>query len=307
MRDISERERAEAAREILEAQLRESHKMQAIGTLAGGIAHDFNNILATILGNVELAYQDASASPRALESLAEIRKAGGRARDLVQQILSFSRRQPTSLARTALCRVVDESVRLLRATLPARLILEVQCDHDVPDVLADASQIEQVLINLATNAMQAMRGEPGRVKIRVESCHIAEEHYAGHERRSGGNRALLRPGRYARLTVSDNGPGMDAATRARIFEPFFTTKPVGEGTGLGLSVVHGIVQGHKGAITVHSRLEKGATFTVYLPAAEDEPVVADQAEKRRGPHGGCRPAACSGCRLHCQQAYPLPR
>ena len=263
--DITERKRAEAAHAELEAQLRESQKMEAIGTLAGGIAHDFNNIIAAILGNAELARQDLRANPLVLESLEEIRKAGARARDLVQQILSFSRRQPTERKRTALAPIVEESVRLLRATLPARLTLDVHCEAEVPAVLADATQIEQVLINLATNAMQAMRGAPGRIGIRLDTVMLDTALADAHP--ALGAMHARHPGRTPRLAVTDDGPGMDAATLERIFEPFFTTKPVNEGTGLGLAVVHGIVQAHEGAIAVDSAPGKGTTFTLYLPAA----------------------------------------
>ena len=247
--DITARKQAEAERASLEAQLRESQKMQAIGTLAGGIAHDFNNALATILGNAELARQDSANNPPTLESLEEIRKAGTRARNLVQQILAFSRRQPTARKPIDLAPVVTEATHLLRATLPARLSLAVHCDQ-VPPVLADASQIEQVLINLGTNAMQAMRNAPGRIDIRLDTvildATLTGAHVALEDLRARS------PERRVRLSVSDNGPGMDAATKERIFEPFFTTKPVGEGTGLGLSVVHGIVQGHEGARLIRS-------------------------------------------------------
>ncbi len=269
--DITASKQAEAARASLEVQLRESQKLEAIGTLAGGIAHDFNNIIATILGNAELARQDAHANPLALESLEEISKAGRRARDLVQQILSFSRRQPIERKLAALAPILAESVRLLRAALPARLIIEVHCDADAPPVLADATQIQQLVINLCTNAMQAMRSGPGRIGIRLDTvmldAALADTYPA--------LRALQErhPVRVVRLAVSDNGPGMDAATIARIFEPFFTTKAVGEGTGLGLSVVHGIVQTHGGGITVDSQPGTGSTFTIYLPAAAAQAVV----------------------------------
>ena len=240
--------------------------MEAIGTLAGGIAHDFNNVLATILGNVELARQDLSASPLALESLEEIRKAGSRARDLVQQILSFSRRQPTERKPTALAPVVEEAVRLLRATLPARLTLEVHCDAEVPAVLADGNQVEQVLINLTTNAMQAIRSGPGRIGIRLDTVTLDAALAKSHP--ALGAMHARRPGPAVRIAVTDDGEGMDAATLGKVFEPFFTTRAVNEGTGLGLSVVHGIVKGHEGAIVVESEPGKGSTFTVYLPAAE---------------------------------------
>ncbi len=269
LRDVSEREAAEALRDSLEEQLREMQKMQAIGTLAGGIAHDFNNILATILGNVDLAHEELGNNARVGESLLEIRKAGGRARDLVQQILSFSRRQATEFAPTALGSVVEESVRLMRASLPARVKIEVQCAAGVPLVLADATQIEQVLINLGTNAAQAMRNSPGHIRIKLDTVThdavLADEPQALLDMRK---LHATPSGRIVRLTVNDDGPGMDVATRKRIFEPFFTTKPVGEGTGLGLSVVHGIVQAHRGAIVVESETGKGATFTLYLPLAQ---------------------------------------
>lgn len=278
LRDISKRKQAEAARAALEGQLRESQKMQAIGTLAGGIAHDFNNALATIMGNVELAREDARTNPLALESLEEIRKAGSRARDLVQQILSFSRRQPTERKLIALAPIIGESARLLRATLPARLALDVHCDENVPAVVADATQIQQVLINLATNSMQAMRSGPGRIAIRLDTVRLdramADRHPVLHELYEKC------PGETVRLTVSDDGPGMDAVTLPRIFEPFFTTKAVNEGTGLGLSVVHGIVQTHDGAIEVESQPGKGSAFTIYLPICQKqpgEPVPVQQA------------------------------
>ena len=270
IRDITERKRTEAARQSLEAQLREAQKMQAIGTLAGGIAHDFNNIIATILGNAELARQDMHAPPGAVKSIDEIRKAGVRARDLVQQILSFSRRQPNEHKPVSLCAIVEESVRLLRITLPARVVLKVHCDAHLPRVSADATQIQQVVINLCTNASQAMQGRSGEIMVRVQflipDSALQDKH--------SGLRAFCEqhPDRAVCLSVSDNGCGMDAATLARIFEPFFTTKPVDEGTGLGLSVVHGIVQAHKGVITVESEPGVGTCFALYLAALEAEPV-----------------------------------
>ena len=272
LRDITERMRAEASRAELEAQLRVSQKMQAIGTLAGGIAHDFNNIISIIFGNIDLALMDVGGNAAAVESLNEIRRASTRARDLVQQILSFSRREATLRKPTQLAAVVQESVRLLRATLPARVALEMDCAADVPDVLADKTQIEQVLINLATNAMQAMHGKTGRIDIRLDTATLD----AGTARSNPYTAAMRARGAecVVRLTVQDDGAGMDAVTLARIFEPFFTTKPVGEGTGLGLSVVHGIVQAHEGAIIVDSTPGKGTVFTLFLPYA---PAVLDSA------------------------------
>ena len=262
--DITERKEAETERASLEAQLRESQKMEAIGTLAGGIAHDFNNIIATILGNAELASEDTLANSQAQESLHEIRKAAQRARDLVQQILSFSRRQPTEHKLITLAPVVAESVRLLHGSLPPRLELEVYCEPAAPPVMGDASQILQILVNLVNNAMQAMRSGPGRISIRLDTVRLDDALVQTHP----ALRMLHEkcPGSTLRLAVIDTGPGMDTLTLSRIFEPFFTTKPVGEGTGLGLSVVHGIVQRHDGAITVASQPGLGTVFTIYLPA-----------------------------------------
>ena len=264
--DITARKQAEAARESLEGQLRESQKMQAIGTLAGGIAHDFNNIIAAILGNTELARQDASGNPLAMESLNEIRKSATRARALVQQILSFSRRQPTARKPISIAPVIEDAVRLLRATLPGRSVVDLQLETDIPLVLADATQIQQVAINLVNNAAQAMRDAPGRIGIKVDSVMLDTSFAQAHPALRGLHAA--HPGRTVRVSITDNGPGMDAPTLERIFEPFFTTKPIDEGTGLGLSVVHGIVQTHEGAITVESRPGKGATFVVYLPTVQ---------------------------------------
>ncbi len=279
--NITDRKLAEVTRVSLEAQLRESQKMQAIGTLAGGIAHDFNNILATILGNTALARADLHGNAPALQSLDEISKAGARARDLVQQILSFSRREPMQRKLTALAPVVGESVRLLRATLPPRIALDVHFAADTPPVLADANQIQQIVLNLVTNSLQAMRGMSGHISIRLGTAVLDEASTAMHP-------SLLIMGatlgsRLVQLEVSDDGPGMDATTVARIFEPFFTTKPVDEGTGLGLSVVHGIVHAHDGAILVASQPGEGATFTIYFPVTET-PAVSQDLPHNAEPH-----------------------
>jgi signal transduction histidine kinase/ActR/RegA family two-component response regulator len=269
--DITERKEAEQVTASLDAQLRESQKMEAIGTLAGGIAHDFNNIIGTILGNVELARQDAASNWQALVSLEEIRKAGHRARDLVEQILSFSRRQPTSRRVISLPSVVEESVRLLRATLPGGVGIDCHCAVDTLSVMADPTQVQQVLLNLGTNAAHAMDGRAGHIDIRVEAITLSEA--------SAPIDPSLRPGRYARVVVSDTGQGMDAATRRRIFDPFFTTKPVGKGTGLGLTVAHGIMQAHEGAIVVHSEPGTGSRFELYFPRAGEAAAVLGASEK----------------------------
>ncbi len=267
--DITEIRQVQAMRDQLEAQLRESQKMQAIGTLAGGIAHDFNNIIATVLGNAELARQDVAGNKRALESLTEIAKAARRGREVVRQILSFSRRQPPERKPIAITPIIEESARLLRATMPARVELKLRCAPDVPVVNADITQIEQVIINLATNAMQAIGGVPGRIEIGLDTvlldAQLIMAHPALRELPPG---TAGPPVRLVRLVMKDTGPGMDDDTLARIFEPFFTTKAVDEGTGLGLAVVHGIVEAHEGVIEVTSQPGEGASFTIFLPAAE---------------------------------------
>ncbi len=264
-RNLSARKQAEAVRRSLESQLRESQKMEAMGTLAGGIAHDFNNILATILGNLELVREDTLQNPRVSRSIAEIHKAAGRARDLVQQILSFSRRQPLERKVISLDAVVEESVRLLRATLPSGVHINVFCEPGTPAVMADANQIEQVLLNLAGNSMQAAEGGSQRIDIRLDTALLDGSLAADAAALAAMH--LSAPAPVVRLSVSDVGPGMDEATLARIFEPFFTTKPMGEGTGLGLSVVQGIVQAHEGAVVVRSEIGRGTTFKIYLPTA----------------------------------------
>ncbi len=280
--DITERKKAEQAHASLEAQLRESQKMEAIGTLAGGIAHDFNNILGTILGNAELARQDARTNWQALVSLEEIQKAGHRARDLVQQILSFSRRQPTSRRVMSLPSVVEEAARLLRAALTGGVRIECRYAADTPSVIADPTQVQQVLLNLGNNAQHAMEGRSGSIDIHVEGITL--------DAASARFDLNLRPGRYARIVVSDTGHGMDEATRRRIFEPFFTTKPAGNGTGLGLSVAHGIMQAHEGAIVVHSEAGQGSRFELYFPSARGvaaalgTPERAEPTSEGRGRH-----------------------
>jgi len=270
MTDISDRKEAEADLRKFEAQLRDVQKMESIGTLAGGIAHDFNNILGAILGNVALACEDVGPNHPAMGSLEEIRKASVRARNLVQQILTFSRREPQELVTQALQPVIVETHKLLRATLPARVELEIVLADAPVRALVDATQLQQVLMNLCTNAWHALGEAAGRIVVGLDAVVL--------DRAATQRLGAVPPGPYAHLWVGDSGIGMDAATRARIFEPFFTTKPVGHGTGLGLSVVHGIVSSHHGAISVDSELGHGSTFHLYLPLVEAEAPAAASAE-----------------------------
>jgi CheY-like chemotaxis protein/two-component sensor histidine kinase len=231
--------------------------MEAIGTLAGGIAHDFNNILAAILGNASLARQQAGSNPGLQASLAQIELAGVRGRSLVQKILAFSRMQPHVLVSQPLRPPVEEALALLRSTLPASVELDLQLSSAPLQVGADATQVQQILMNLCTNAWHALQGKAGRITVGLDEVDLSAE----------AAQALgdVRPGPHAHLWVSDTGCGMGEATRARVFEPFFTTKAIGQGTGLGLSVVHGIVTAHQGAITVESTPGLGSSFHLYLP------------------------------------------
>lgn len=274
--DLTERQTAEDTRLQLQSQLRESQKMEALGTLAGGVAHDFNNIVAAILGNVELALDDVPDPNPARTSLYEIRKAGRRARDLVQQILAFSRRQDSTRQPTCLRAVLEEAHSLLRATLPADVTLQLHVDPNLPAVMANATQIEQVVLNLATNALQAVHGQAGAsVQLRLERIEQLDAPGSLDE-----VEALPVPDEWpgvgARLSVIDNGSGMPPETLGRVFEPFFTTKAPGAGTGLGLAVVHGILREHGAALRVRSRRGAGTVFTAVFPgladAAPDEPL-----------------------------------
>ncbi|MBV7540775.1 ATP-binding protein [Acidovorax sp. sic0104] len=260
-RDLTGRKKAEAHRNELESQLRESQKMQAVGTMAGGIAHDFNNILGAILGNVELAKADCAPNSPVLESLLEIDKAGRRARDLVRQILTFSRNEPPRRTAVSLAEVVHDTERLLRVTLPPAIELHMHLQQGLPPVLGDATQVEQALLNLCTNAVHAIQGQgTERGSIHVEAAAVQPDHRLSE-------RLGLASADYVALTVRDTGPGMDDALLARIFEPFFTTKPVGQGTGLGLAVVHGVMRTHEGGVDVQSAPGQGSRFTLYFPVA----------------------------------------
>jgi signal transduction histidine kinase len=257
-RDLTERRQ-------LEAQFRQAQKMESIGLLAGGIAHDFNNILSAIYGNLCLAQMEAANQPEVLELLGNISDAAKRAGDLVKQILTFSRQNKQEREPLKLNSVVPEALKLLRASMPATIRIEPELT-DTPTVLANATAIHQVVMNLGTNAWHAMRDQPGTLRLDMHVLEVDEDFAAAHPG--------LHPGRYVRLSISDTGHGMDAATVERIFEPFFTTKPVGEGTGLGLAVVLGIMQSHDGAITVHSEPGQGTTFHLFFPvfAAAATPI-----------------------------------
>ena len=260
-----ERRKSEEERAKLETKLRQAQKMEAMGRLAGGIAHDFNNILTAILGHAEIASLQLEDHP-AKGNLEQVTKASQRARDLVQQILAFSRQRPAEKKVLMLENVVHEATKLLRATIPAAVTISVSVTPGTAAVLADPSQIHQILVNLGTNAAHAMKDRGGRLEVVLDTCEIGADRVRQFPQ--------LRAGPHVSLSVSDTGSGMDASTLERLFEPFFTTKEPGEGTGLGLAVVHGIVQSHDAAISVESKPGAGTTFRIFFPAVALPPAQA---------------------------------
>jgi signal transduction histidine kinase len=256
-------------RQQLAEQLRQAQKMEAIGTLAGGIAHDFNNILAAILGFAELATSHLPPSSTVWHYLQAVLTAGKRARDLVQQILAFSRKQSSERQRCHLQPLLKETLTLLRAALPSTIVIHQHIAEEAGAVVVDPTQIHQVVMNLCTNAAHAMRDKGGLLEVGLEAVEVDVPLAAQHP--------ALTPGPYVRLTVRDTGHGMTPEVVQRIFEPYFTTKAPGEGTGMGLAVVHGIVLSHGGAITVASTPRQGTAFAVYLPQ------MAEGAPPRKAP------------------------
>ena len=263
LRTHIERYVVERQRQAVEGQLRQAQKMEALGTLAGGIAHDFNNVLAAIGGNAELAALDAPPGAPIAESVQEILKANARARDLVRRILLFARRQEASRNLMALEPVVEEAFQLLRATLPRSIEIKTTMAPQLPSVRANDTQMHQVMMNLGTNAAYAMRERGGILSVELNAIMID-----ANASSQSPHLATLTAGRFLRLRIADTGSGMSPEVRERLFEPFFTTKGHA-GTGLGLSVVHGIIRDHGGAIGVTSEPGIGTEFVIYLPAEND--------------------------------------
>ncbi len=265
-RNITNRKKAEAEKDRLEAQLRQSQKLESIGTLAGGIAHDFNNILAAIIGYADMAQDKIPKDDPAYRMISQVLKASNRAKELVQHILAFSRKTDRQLGRIAIGPIVKEALKLLRASIPTTIDIRHRIDPDAGVILADPTQIHQIVINLCTNAAQAMEETGGRIEVVVENADL--------DRDAAALEPGLEPGRCVKLSVGDSGPGIDPAHIHKIFDPYFTTKEVGKGSGMGLAVVHGIVQSHGGMIQVHCdpRPESGANFDVYFPRIQGEPA-----------------------------------
>ncbi|MDY6987588.1 MAG: response regulator [Thermodesulfobacteriota bacterium] len=257
--DVTNRNRAEEQRRKLEAQLQQAQKMEAIGTLAGGIAHDFNNILAALIGYAELALEDSEEESSLQQNLKEILIGGNRAKDLVRQILAFSRQANQESKPVQIKSITKEALKFLRATLPTTVEIRRAIQSDSA-VLADPTQMHQVLVNLCTNATQAMAEKGGTLEVTLADVELDSNFALNHPD--------IEPGPYIKLSVTDTGHGMTPEVLNRIFDPFFTTREIGAGTGMGLSVVHGIVKSCGGAVTAYSEPGKGSTFSVYLPVIE---------------------------------------
>lgn len=262
-------------RRQMEGHMRQSHKLEAIGTLASGIAHDFNNILLSIIGHTELALAATSVDAQVEDDMAQVLSAAERGRQLVQRILTFSRQSDVTRVPLRVADTVHEALQLLRASLPTTIEIRENLRGDAPVVLSDETQLHQIVMNLATNAAHAMRGG-GVLEVQLQPVVLEARDFARHP--------SLRPGRYALLSVIDTGAGMSEETLKRAFDPFFTTKGPGEGTGLGLAVVHGIVEAHHGAIEIQSELGAGTRVLVYLPAHAAGVVNAPESEADERPH-----------------------
>ena len=261
-RDISELKKAQNEKEELETQLRQSQKMEAIGTLIGGIAHDFNNILATIMGYSEIVMSDLSSESTARENLQQVLNATHRGKNLIKHILVFSRRSEQELMPIRLHLIVKETIALFRASLPANIEIHQNIVEESDMILADPNQIRQVLLNLCSNAYHAMLENGGKISIMLMPVELDAKQAAVYPG--------IKPGFYSKLTVSDTGQGMDSDTLDRIFDPYFTTKSRDKGTGLGLAVVHGIIKNHDGLISVVSEIGKGSRFEILIPRIDQE-------------------------------------
>ncbi len=250
------------------AELQQAQKLEAIGTLAGGIAHDFNNILSTILGYTEMARSNLPADSQPAKDLEKVIRAGNRAAELVKQILTFSRQGQQELTSVRIQSITKETLKLLHATIPSTIEIRQSIDSNCAPILADPTCIHQILLNLCTNAKHAMLEKGGILSVSLSQIEVSEaELYEG---------TRLKDGTYLNLRVGDTGYGMDSNTMAKIFDPFFTTKAIGEGTGLGLAVVHGIVTNLGGQVTVSSEPGKGSEFQLYFPVADMEETVKQE-------------------------------
>ena len=265
--DITERKRAEAEREKLQAQLIQAQKMESIGTLAGGIAHDFNNILSPIMVHSEMVMMELPSGSPLQQNMKEIYRAGERARDMVRQILTFTRKQEGERVRIEMSRILKEAIKFLRSSIPTTIDFQYNIETEQDTVFADPTQLNQIIMNLCTNASHAMEENGGTLEVNLKNENFDPE--------SSEESHNLEPGRYVKLTVKDTGQGIEPEIIDKIFDPYFTTKDVDKGTGIGLALVHGIVKNYGGIITVKSEVGKGTAFHVYLPLAEEEADVPE--------------------------------
>jgi PAS domain S-box-containing protein len=277
--DVTAQRTAEEVRTKLETQLHQSQKMEALGSLAGGVAHEFNNLLGAIMGYTELARMELGDQHSSAQKLDQVLKASERAKDIIQQILTFSRRQELKREMMGLQRVVDDSLRIIRQMVPEKVEIIVDIPPDTAPIFGNIAQLQQALLNICTNAAQAMPENGGRIVISQKNATVTRE--------MASDRMALPEGPYSVLTITDNGAGMETATLDRVFEPFFTTKGPGKGGGLGMPVVHGIMKSHDGGVMVQSELGKGTTVFLYFPIrstpAAAKPVSAKPAMP--GGHG----------------------
>jgi len=269
--DITERKRAEEEKKNLEYQLQQAQKMEAIGTLAGGIAHDFNNILSVIIGYTELILLNGNVDAEIRQNLKEIFNASKHARDMVKQILAFSRQNKQERKPIQVAHIVKEAIKMLRASLPTTISIQQYMEKDTGVIEADPTQIHQVLMNLCTNAAHAINEKDGVLEIRLENVEM--------DQRAAASSPDLKAGSYLKLTVKDTGEGIPAEIQQQIFNPYFTTKEKGKGTGLGLAVVQGIVKSYNGAVTVESEPGKGTAFHVYLPTIKRRLMAEEELAK----------------------------
>jgi signal transduction histidine kinase/ActR/RegA family two-component response regulator len=275
-RDISELKSAQEEREKLKTQLIQAQKMEAIGTLAGGIAHDFNNILGAIIGYAEMALYDTRKDTMEHYNIDQVLRAGHRAKDLVKQILAFSRKSEQDKTVISSTPIIEEVLKLLRASLPTTIEIKQKIEPNPDPIFADPTQIHQVIMNLCTNSAHAMEDIGGILQVSLSNFELTAQRASQYPE--------LNPGPYVKLSISDSGHGMDAATLDRIFDPYFTTKEQDKGTGMGLAVVHGIVKGHGGGIHVESSPGGGTRFDILFPIMGKQ-IISETAELKTLPTG----------------------
>ena len=266
--DITQQKIAEEEKANLEERLQQAQKMEAIGTLAGGIAHDFNNLLGIILGYADMIKEDAPPGSTLAEDLEKILQASYRAKDLVQQILAFSRQSSTELQAFSPASIVKEAIKMLRSSIPTTITIQEKINPNCDTILADPTQLHQILMNICTNSYHALEKAGGILAISMDNITLTEQEIL--------NKPDFRPGNFVKLTIADNGPGIKPAIQDKIFDPYFTTKDIGKGTGMGLSIVHGIITSYGGIIDFESAPGEGTTFYVYFPVAEQPGVDSEE-------------------------------